>query len=186
MIRITFADDRVWIMAIAVIGALLSVLSIVSRRRHGQDTRHGRKRRKARRIMHRLRRKAFDYPQTISYLRKIDPYVFEELVLLSFRKAGYKVIRNRRYSGDGGIDGRMKKDGVWWYVQCKRYKGYICARHVDEFSAMCQEGRRRGVFVHTGRTGGASREMFAYDDDIEVVSGARLCRLILRGEDVLS
>jgi len=186
MIRITFADDWAWIMAIAVIGALLIVLSIVSRLRHGQDTRHGRKRRKARRIMHRLRRKAFDYPQTISYLRKIDPYVFEELVLLSFRKAGYKVVRNCRYSGDGGIDGRIAKGGQRWFVQCKRYKGHISPRHVADFAAVCQDGRRRGVFVHTGRTGGASREMFAYDDDIEVVSGARLCRLILQGEDVLS
>ena len=57
----------------------------------------------------------------MAYLRKINPYVFEELVLDGFRSKGYGVKRNRRYSGDGGIDGRVYLDGKEYLVQCKRY-----------------------------------------------------------------
>lgn len=165
---------------------LVVLLAAINRRLGGALSVHGFKIRRARRLRRRLIREDLSPASAIAYLRKVDPYVFEELVLLSFREAGYRITRNRRYSGDGGIDGRIAKGGQRWFVQCKRYKGYISSRQVAEFAAVCQEGRRRGVFVHTGRTGGASREMFAYDDDIEVVSGARLCRLILQGEDVLS
>lgn len=51
------------------------------------------------------------FGQKIAYLRKIDPFVFEELLLEGFERRGFEVIRNRRYTGDGGIDGRVKIDG---------------------------------------------------------------------------
>ena len=146
---------------------------------------HGRKWRAARRVRKKLQRDDMNAAQRLSYLRKIDPYVFEELVLMSFREAGYAITRNRRYSGDGGVDGRMKKDGVRWYVQCKRYGGYICARHVDEFSAVCERAGVHGVFVHTGKTGVASKEVARQDENITIVSGGRLLWLVVEGKDVL-
>jgi len=146
---------------------------------------HGRKWRKARRVRRKLQGEDMNAAQKLSYLRKIDPYVFEELVLMSFREAGYAITRNRRYSGDGGVDGRMKKDGVRWFIQCKRYGGYICARHVDEFSAVCERAGVHGVFVHTGKTGGASKEVSRQDENITIVSGGRLLWLVVEGKDVL-
>nr|WP_306670548.1 restriction endonuclease [Acidithiobacillus ferrooxidans] len=47
------------------------------------------------------------FARRIAYLRKIDPLVFEELVLDAFQKEGWLVQRSTRYSGDGGIDGRI-------------------------------------------------------------------------------
>ena len=173
------------IYVIAAIFPLIVALAVLDRRTGLALSPHGFRWRKARRIRRRLRKDGLPPAAVIAYLRKVDPYVFEELVLLSFKKAGYSVKRNRRYSGDGGIDGRIAKDGRRWFVQCKRYRGYISPRHVAAFAAVCQEGRRGGVFVHTGRTGGASKEMFACDDDIEVVSGQRLYRLVVLGEDIL-
>src|ERR1035437_10122313 len=41
----------------------------------------------------------------LAYLRKINPYVFEELLLTVFEEQGYHIKRNPRYSNDGGIDG---------------------------------------------------------------------------------
>ncbi|HIG4575661.1 TPA: restriction endonuclease, partial [Klebsiella pneumoniae] len=61
------------------------------------------------------------FGQKIAYLRKIDPFVFEELLLEGFERRGFEVIRNRRYTGDGGIDGRVKIDGQTWLIQAKRY-----------------------------------------------------------------
>ncbi len=43
------------------------------------------------------------FGQKIAYLRKIDPFVFEELLLEGFERRGFEVIRNRRYTGDGGL-----------------------------------------------------------------------------------
>ncbi|HCJ0405636.1 TPA: restriction endonuclease, partial [Klebsiella variicola] len=65
------------------------------------------------------------FGQKIAYLRKIDPFVFEELLLEGFERRGFEVIRNRRYTGDGGIDGRVKIDGQTWLIQAKRYTSYI-------------------------------------------------------------
>ncbi|WP_375491682.1 restriction endonuclease [uncultured Nostoc sp.] len=46
-------------------------------------------------------------PVVIATLRKISPYVFEELVLTCCKKQGWQIQRNFRYTGDGGIDGRV-------------------------------------------------------------------------------
>ncbi|WP_192840691.1 restriction endonuclease, partial [Enterobacter hormaechei] len=43
----------------------------------------------------------------MNYLRKIDPFVFEELLLEGFEAHGFRTIRNKRYTGDGGIDGQV-------------------------------------------------------------------------------
>ena len=66
--------------------------------------------------------------------------------------------RNKRYSGDGGIDGRASKDGEEYLVQSKRYRGYISRQHVEDFSRVCTRERLKGFFVHTGKTGDASWE----------------------------
>src|SRR3546814_6309274 len=70
---------------------------------------------------------------------------------------GHRVIRNRRYTGDGGIDGEVIIDGQRWLIQAKRYRDAIRPEHVWDFAQMCATRRRRGMFIHTGRTGGMSR-----------------------------
>jgi len=49
---------------------------------------------------------------SIAYLRKIDPYVFEELLLEALLSKGFKITRNKRYSGDGGIDWQSLLQGA--------------------------------------------------------------------------
>ncbi|MDA8120226.1 MAG: restriction endonuclease [Gammaproteobacteria bacterium] len=123
-------------------------------------------------------------PRTFGVLRRIDPLVFEELVLEAFRVAGFAIRRNRRYTGDGGIDGRVKI-GRWRLIQCKRYAQSITPEHVAAF-AQCvrrHSGRRgRGLFIHTGRTGPASRAILMEGAGrVVLVSGDRLLAL-LRGD----
>lgn len=173
---------------LALFAFLTAVTLLVSLNRRADRalSPHGMRWRKARRVRRRLRKDGMTAAQRMAYLRKIDPYVFEELVLLSFRDAGYAITRNRRYSGDGGLDGKIRKGGTRWFVQCKRYGGYICARHVDAFSALCERTGVRGVFVHTGKTGGASKDVVRQDKSINIISGDRLLRLVVDGEDVLN
>lgn len=113
----------------------------------------------------------------LGYLRQVDPYVFEELVLISLRERGYRIRRNRRYSGDGGVDGRAWKGGRLHLVQCKRYSGYIQKADVGELERLCRKKRCLGLFIHTGKTGKGSIE--AASDRVAIISGESLYELLV-------
>lgn len=119
--------------------------------------------------------------RTFAYLRKIDPLVFEELTLEAFHRAGHRIRRGRRYSGDGGADGYVMHAGRWCPVQCKRYASHINSRHVADFIFVVERCRApRGYFIHTGRTGAQSRETVRdTGTQIVMVSGQRLIDLLL-------
>ncbi len=125
-----------------------------------------------------LRQDADAAPRCFAYLRKIDPLAFEELILEAFRRTGIRVKRGRRYSGDGGVDGHVRRDGRWCPIQCKRYKSAINPAHVTDFSRIVERSRApRGYFIHTGRTGDASWS--ARGSDVQMISGQRLIDLLL-------
>ena len=115
--------------------------------------------------------------QVFAYLRKIDPFLFEELVLSCFEERAIAVTRNRRYTGDGGSDGRIVLGGETMHIQAKRYGKHINRAHVAEFLALVTRRQMKGVFVHTGRTGKGARDFFA-DERIDCVSGEPLIALI--------
>jgi restriction system protein len=93
-------------------------------------------------------------PFVLAYLRKIDPFVFEELLLTCFERQGFTIRRNERYTGDGGLDGRVWLHGELYLIQAKRYKDSINPVHLEEFGRLIQSrGAAGGYFVHTGRTG---------------------------------
>lgn len=109
-----------------------------------------------------------------SYLRKIDPFVFEELILISFRKNGFRIKRNRRYTHDGGIDGRCFKGGEQFLIQAKRYSSYIKEEHMREFIKVCRNKRCRGYFIHTGKTGKETKTLLSQNPQIKIISGEKL------------
>ncbi|AIA55459.1 putative membrane protein [Acidithiobacillus caldus ATCC 51756] len=78
------------------------------------------------------------FARRMAYLRTLDPLVFEELVLDAFQKKGWIVERNRRYSGDGGLDGKVFMDNRWRGIQCKRYKGPIQTAHAHKSNHGCK------------------------------------------------
>ena len=110
------------------------------------------------------------------YLRKRDPFVFEEMILTALKDRGYKIKRNSRYTGDGGSDGIFWINGEKVFIQAKRYQGSIDAAHVKEFSELCSKNRVKGIFVHTGKTGETARKNKA--GHIDVVSGQRMLYLL--------
>lgn len=114
----------------------------------------------------------------ITYLRKIDPLVFEELLLTALESAGYEVKRNRRYTGDGGIDGHVIVHGRGAVpVQAKRYSNGINPAHVRAFAEHAKPVGL-GLFIHTGKTGAAARAHARSSGCIHVISGQRLVDLI--------
>lgn len=135
---------------------------------------HRRNVRTAGRVLQKLR--GFDHDgAVISYLRKIDPFVFEELLLSAFANRGISVTRNRRYTGDGGIDGRIVVDGRVLFIQAKRYAGAVSTLHIRDFSAICSQSGVSGLFIHTGRTPKQARGL---PRNVKIVSGSKLADLI--------
>ena len=141
--------------------------------------RHRRNIRKARQLLDKLRNFSGDYraARTLSYLRKINPYVFEELILECFKARGYQIVRNSRYSGDGGIDGQViDASGNRYLIQAKRYAGTVRSKHLREFAQVVAQRKCRGIFIHTGRTPKISVNGYT---GVQLVSGSSLVSLIL-------
>jgi len=120
--------------------------------------------------------------QQLAYLRKIDPFVFEELILTAIKNAGGRIERNGRYTGDGGIDGKAVIRGRKFLIQAKRYRRHISAQHVKEFAELCRKQKREGLFVHTGRTGRLAREVRS--ETVFIVGGERLLKMLGLAQEV--
>ena len=114
----------------------------------------------------------------IARLRGIDPSQFEELLLEALKRNGHRIKRNKAYTGDGGIDGRVWISGRPYLIQAKRYRSAIDPSHVQEFSEICQKQNVPGLFIHTGRTGHKSRQFEAQSGQVLIVSGGNLIKLI--------
>jgi len=142
--------------------------------------RHRWRRRQAREMCEQLRGRDRDQPVALHYarFRAMDPLAFEELLLEAFERRGHRVIRNCRYTGDGGVDGEVIIDGIRFLIQAKRYKDAIRPKHVWDFAQLCATRRQRGLFIHTGRTGGMSRAVVDGATGIQIVSGQKLLALL--------
>ena len=111
------------------------------------------------------------------FLRGVNPFVFEEMILTALKRRGHKIIRNKKYTGDGGIDGQVTMNGVEYLIQAKRYKGHINPAHVREFALICYRRDKRALFVHTGRTGKKAAQI-AHNAKMKMVSGDRVLNLL--------
>ncbi|MCT7910706.1 restriction endonuclease [Arcobacter lacus] len=126
--------------------------------------------------------------QIFTYLRKIDPFTLEELILTVLEKReDIKIERNKKYTGDGGVDGRFyilenNKKPLKCIIQAKRYSSLINPKHLKEFANQInQENAYLGFFIHTGKT---SKNSFAFAksvNNLEIISGRRLIKLIKFG-----
>lgn len=125
------------------------------------------------------------YRKIFGYLRKINPFVFEELVLSVIEKQNIRIIRNKSYSNDGGIDGKFVFNGKVFIVQCKRYQSYINNKDVEKlFNDIKIHKADFGVFVHTGKTGEKSKNMFKIEEKIILVSGQNMIDLIMETKNI--
>ncbi|MBU9819883.1 restriction endonuclease [Rahnella sp. BCC 1045] len=139
--------------------------------------RHRRYQRQAARILVRLPQLRDDAARLV-YLRKINPYVFEEILMTAFARQGCRIKRNARYSGDGGADGQVWINGQRWLIQAKRYSNGVLSQHILDFGVLVRQERCRGFFVHTGRTGETSRKALCAVPDVSLLSGNRLLKLL--------
>ena len=110
----------------------------------------------------------------------VNPFVFEKMILIALKQRGYKIKRNKRYLGDGGIDGQTIIEGYCHLIQAKRYANHINPAHVQSFVRLCQRRGKRELFVHTGKTG-QKNECIARFSEIEIIVGERLLNMLNNG-----
>lgn len=111
---------------------------------------------------------------------KVNPYVFEEMVLTAIEDKTVKIIRNKSYSGDGGIDGQFIYQRERWLIQAKKYSHHINPQHVRLHEQICAASKTKGLFIHTGKTGKQARSR-----QVMMVSGHNMIKL-LAGQQPLS
>jgi restriction system protein len=167
------------LLAVVLAGVFVAVMLALTCR--GQMTasqrRHRCYRAMAERVLLQLPQLTGDAPRLV-YLRRINPYVFEELLLLAFERQGHPVQRNTSYSGDGGLDGQVFIDGQRWLIQAKRYSKTITPAHIRDFATLLLRERCGGFFIHTGRTGNLSRLLLHAYPQVQLISGQRLLNLL--------
>lgn len=118
----------------------------------------------------------------INYLRKINPFTFEEMLLSLFNESGCKIKRNRKYTGDGGLDGKFKFKGKWYFIQAKRYSNYIRSTDVEALAALCRKNKVKGLFIHTGKAGKGSVEVEKANNNIMIITPEDLVQFIKTGK----
>ena len=166
-----FIPPELWIFVVAVAFWLFAI--------KWDKKRHLLCRWEAAQQLKRLQR--FNTPQQqIMHLRGVNPFVFEEMVLTALKQRGYQIKRNKRYSGDGGIDGQAIIEGYCYLIQAKRYANHINPAHVQSFVRLCQRRGKRGLFVHTGKTGKKSVQIVQFSE-IEIIGGDRLLNMLNNG-----
>jgi restriction system protein len=183
--RLQAGQKSAWKVVLALVLATLirTASRLVNAYRLLSRAEHRRRVRGSRRVLTRLHGFTGEpgtFGRCIAYLRKVDPLVFEEVVLSALEDAGLFVLRNRRYTGDGGVDGVVWMQGTGWVaLQVKRYREHIDNQDVRAFGeVVARMGLRLGMFVHTGRTGAACYSTLR-TCSVQVVSGTRLVDLIL-------
>ena len=141
---------------------------------------HKTRRIKAMRVWSLLKKPEFSAQpgRLFAYIRTIDPFVFEELLLIAFKSRGLKVIHNKRYTGDGGIDGIVILPSQQrMAIQAKRYQNHINLQHVKDFAEVIKNHRcQGGLFIHCGKSGEAVYQNVP--ENMILISGSLLHRLL--------
>src|SRR3546814_8613481 len=119
-----------WTTGLVIVAAVLIFWCLRGSR---IPVKHRWRRRQARIMCRQLQDRDRSQPPAVvlARLRRMDPLAFEELLLECFERRAIQVVRNRRYTGDGGIDGKVKICGWVWLVQAKRYADTIRPEHVE-------------------------------------------------------
>ncbi len=127
----------------------------------------------------RLLEQKFQANYLMGALRNLNPFVFEKMLLLCFKERQFRVTRNLRHTGDGGLDGTVfNLQGQKLLIQAKCYRSAIDPQHIKDFeSAIQRNSAAGGFFIHTGRTGEKSKEN--RPENMRILSGHSLIQFVL-------
>jgi restriction endonuclease Mrr len=122
----------------------------------------------------------FEIASSLQGLLNLDSKQFEDIVALMFRRMGYDASQTA-YTGDGGKDVIMRKDGKLIFVECKRYVSTPVGRpDIQKFhSAIITEKAHFGYFVTTSSFTSEAEDYVSKNKlNIELLSGHKLVTLM--------
>lgn len=132
----------------------------------------------------RSKRDQYSPAQRIAYVRKVDHFLFEDILMSCFEERGYSV-RRTKMTRDGGIDGYVDLDGKRVVIQAKRYRGTVSKQHVESFASVVQAERYDlGLFIHTGKTSKPVLNAARCHPHIALISGASDILALLDGQAI--
>ena len=109
----------------------------------------------------------------------MKPKEFEEYVADLFSKLGYKTeVVGGSY--DRGVDVIAKKDGLKYYIQCKKYiTSTVGVNEIRDFYGAIADhlAQAKGYFITTNKFT-LEAERFAEDKPIELIDGQKLIKYI--------
>lgn len=125
--------------------------------------------------------------ELIERLYSIDPYYFQNVILILFQKMGYGDFQSTPKSGDGGIDGIINQDQLGIeriYIQAKRYKEESKVREpeIRNFIGAMSGDVRTGIFVTTSTfdEGAISKAKNDRNHTIVLIDGSKLADLMIK------
>lgn len=115
----------------------------------------------------------------LRWLRGMKPTEFEDYIAQLYSKLGYKT---ERVGGgyDGGVDVIAKKNGIKYYIQCKKYiTSTVGVKEIREFYGVLVDHltQGKGFFITTNKFT-LEAEKFAEDKPIELIDGFKLISYI--------
>ena len=127
------------------------------------------------------RRQAARLVRTLDHLNRMDPFLFEGLVLWTYGRLGWETRATPR-SGDHGIDGILTRGSESVVVQCKRFTtGKIGERVLrDLLGAVVKMKATRGILVTTSDLSDNAKHWIHDRPDLSFVNGSELIQLIER------
>ena len=117
-------------------------------------------------------------------LAKLDPLEFERVVADYYRQQGYTVEHCGTGGGggrfDGGIDLKMRRDGEYTIVQCKRENALQVTHNVGHelLGILMTERADRAIVVNAGEFTPYAWETAAKNPQLELIDGDRLREML--------
>lgn len=110
---------------------------------------------------------------------KMTGYEFEDYICKIYESLGYEV-EHTPYSGDGGKDAILRKDGEVYLIECKHYVSgsQVGERDLRIFdSAMHDYNAKKGFYINLGRFKRGT-EKFAREHNIELIGRTELKKML--------
>lgn len=123
--------------------------------------------------------------ELLKKLKESNPYYFEKIILILFKKMGYGDYEETPKSGDGGIDGIISQDKLGLdriYTQAKRYtQNNVGEKEIRNFIGAMSGDVSKGIFVTTSSFDQSALKK-AHDDHnhkIILIDGVKLVDLMI-------
>ncbi len=123
--------------------------------------------------------------ELLKKLKESNPYYFEKIILILFKKMGYGDFEETPKSGDGGIDGIISQDKLGLdriYTQAKRYtQNNVGEKEIRNFIGAMSGDVSKGIFVTTSSFDQSAIKK-AHDDHnhkIILIDGIKLVDLMI-------